>query len=173
MSAEVDFIKRTGAPAQGWLLLGLGMLVFCAALAFWQVREAQRQQREQQAQAQAEAAEQARQAAARPTTPSSDERRAREAMLALRRPWLPTLQAIEDATRDPIYLLGWAIDPSSGRVQLDGEAASFDQALSYAQALDGEPALSGAQLVSHEQVNDVQTGRSVVKFTVVTQWRTQ
>jgi type II secretory pathway pseudopilin PulG len=173
VNAAVDFVKRRGPPAQGWLLLGLGALGFCAALAFWQMREEQRQQREQQAQAQAEAAEQARRTAARPAAPSPDERRARQAMLELRRPWLPTLQAIEDATRDPVYLLGWAIDPASGRVQLDGEAASFDQALSYAQVLAGEPALAGAQLVSHEQVNDVQTGRSVVKFTVVAQWRTQ
>jgi type II secretory pathway pseudopilin PulG len=171
MNAAQDFLRRPGPPLRGWLLCIAGLLAFGASLWFWQVRDAQRQVREQQAQAQTQAIAQAQLLAARPAEPGVDERRTRQAMVEVQRPWLPTLQAIEDATRDPVYLLGWAIDPATGRVQLDGEAPSFEQALNYAQALDSEPALAGAQLASHEQVNDVQTGRSVVKFTVVGQWR--
>jgi hypothetical protein len=172
MTVVVDFSKRPGVAPQGWLLLAVGIACLAASIVFWQARDEQRQAREGEAEARAQALEQERQDAARPPMPSLDERRAQQAMRELRRPWLPTLQAIEAATRDPIYLLGWTIDPANGRIQLDGEAPSFEQALGFAEALNREPVLAGAQLTSHEQVNDAQNNRSIVKFTLMAQWRT-
>jgi hypothetical protein len=172
MSAPtIDFLRPPAPPRAGWVLLALGATALVAALAVqrhWAAQEAQWQAQQEARQA---ATERARRRAELPAVSPQEQKRQAHLIDALSRPWLPTLKAVEDASQDPVYLLGLSIDPESGKVQLDGDAPSFDHALSYVQRLDLDRALEPGQLVSHETVNDPTTSRSFVRFTAVTRWR--
>jgi hypothetical protein len=157
--------------------LGIGLLVAgIAALAasLWQQQRwsAERATHEAAMRVRDEAAEQARRIASRPVPPSPEQKRLQRVAPQLRQPWLPALRVIENATEAPVYLLALTIDPAAGTLRLDGEAPNFDQALAYSQLLDDEGVMGPAELRSHEQVSDP-AGRTAVRFTIVTPWRTR
>jgi hypothetical protein len=165
----VDFLHPQRPPRVGWVLLAAGVAAFAAALWFeqrWAVDRSGTERTEQEA----IAAQRASQAPMRPAEPSLAQQRWQQAQPELRRPWLPALRAIESATVNPVFLLTLSIEPASGQIKIDAEAPSFDHALAYVQVLDVGGALQSATMVSHDQVADAGSGRSVVKFSAVTRW---
>lgn len=166
----VDFLRPPQQPRVGWLLLALGIAAIATALwcdQHWLARRAAVERAEREALA----VQTATQKPPKPVEPSLAQRRWEQAQVELRRPWLPTLRAVESATVNPVFLLSMTIDPAKGLIKLEGEAPSFDHALAYVQVLDEGGALRPAQLVSHEQSADGAPGRPSVKFSAVTQWR--
>jgi len=166
----IDFLQPRRLPAFGWCLLVIG--IACVTSVAWQQHQWDLERaRQQDAKAEQEAAQRrAAEAARRPRVPTPDERRLQHVAPQLQQPWLPTLRAVENATESPVFLLAMSIDPSSGRVQLDGEAPSFDHALAYVQRLSDDGPLAGAHMASHEAAVDA-GGRATVRFTVLTHWR--
>lgn len=166
----IDFLRPGRTPLLGWLLLVAGALAAGVALRLEQRLDDARTLRDQ-AQWQREQADaterQRREAAARPTP---DSRRLDTALLEARRPWLPTLQAVETATVPPVYVLDFSVDPARGQVHLEGEAPDFDHAVAYVENLGGSNALVQARLASHEAVTDPATSRQLVRFTVNARW---
>ena len=168
-TAPADFLRKPQAPRVGWLLLGLGLVALgCALLTDerWAIERARAQQDEEESIAALRAA-QAPSIAAAPTV---GQLRWRQAQIELRRPWLPSLRAVESATAEPVFLLSLSVEPVTGVIKLDGEAPSFDQALAFVQVLDLNDTLNPAQIVSHDTLTDA-TGRSSVRFTAITRWR--
>ena len=168
-SAHIDFLKAPGTPRAGWLLLGLGAGALALALwmqTHWSAQTAREVERRQHLQAQARS----RALPPAPVVPTPAQRYAQQAALALQRPWLPALRAIEAATVAPIYLLSLSIDPTQDMVKIEGDAPSFDHALAYVQMLDEGHALQPAALLSHETVVEPGTGRSYVRFVATTRW---
>lgn len=169
MSAAIDFLRPRRVPWIGLGLLVLGVAALAISLGLSQRWAAQRADHEAAARLREEAALQALRAASKPPELSADQRRVQRVAPQLRQPWLPALRLIENATQAPVFLLGLAIDPASGVIRLDGEAPTFEQVVAYMSQLD-EPGLMGpAELRSHEQALDP-TGRSAVRFTIVTRW---
>ncbi|MEO3715592.1 hypothetical protein [Roseateles flavus] len=168
----IDFVQRRPSPSAGRLLLVAGGLALGAALWLqhrWDMVHASREARQlEQAQA-VEASRKAVQAAQKPTP---DQVRLRNVAPLLRQPWLPVLRVIEHATEPPVHLLSLSIDPATGMVRVEGEAGSFDQVLAYAQTLDDDSVLGPARLGSHESIMDV-AGRTLVRFSITTPWRTR
>jgi hypothetical protein len=168
-NAPIDFLRPRRVPALGWLLFAAGSIALVAAAWLHQRWNAQRAEQEASLLARQTAQEHALEAARRPRVPSIDERRLQRMAPQLEQPWLPALRAIEGATESPVFLLAMTIDPSSGRIQLDGEAPSFDHALAYIQRLSDDGALAGVHLTSHEAAMDA-SGRATVRLTVLAQW---
>jgi hypothetical protein len=165
----VDFIHPPRPPRVGWVLLAAGVAAFVAALwceQHWAVERAAVERIEQETLA----VRRASQSPARQAQPSMAQQRWQQAQPELRRPWLPALRAIESATVNPVFLLSLSIDPANGQIKIDAEAPSFDHALAYVQVLDVGGALQPGTMVSHDQVADAGSGRSVVKFSAVTRW---
>jgi hypothetical protein len=169
-NGAIDFLRSPRQPRVGWVLLTLGSMAIVGALWCDQHWFAYRTAIEH-AEREALAAQMVRQVPPKPAEPSLAQRRWEQAQVELRRPWLPTLRAIESATVNPVFLLSMTIDPAKGLIKLDGEAPSFDHALAYVQVLDEGGALRPAQLISHEQSPDGAPGHPSVKFSAVTRWR--
>ncbi|MDO9236956.1 MAG: hypothetical protein Q7U28_13115 [Aquabacterium sp.] len=172
---RVDFVKRPGPPMLGWLVLLIGVALLGALaqqyVRFSQVRASALQASQQQAQT---VAEQERQRVAdlpSPPPPYLDDRRWRRAATELALPWINTLRAVEQATKPPVFLVGFKSDPATGRLQLDAEAPSFDAALGYVSVLQAAPALSQTQILSHDDTPDPQ-GRPLTRISLQTQWVT-
>lgn len=166
--SRVDFSRPPRAPVAGLAVLAVGAGLLAAAL--WWDHSVQRQQDERDRQsAQQAQALRARRLAVRPAEPTLAERRALLARQAAARPWLAAMRAVESAAGDPIYLLAWTFDRSSGQLKLEGEAPSFEHALAYTLRLEGEGPLKDATLLSHEQGVD-NGGRPVVRFSVQVRW---
>lgn len=171
-ASSMDFLQRKRTPGFGWCLLalGVGALVLAAHLENQKATERAAAERELQV---ATAALEARRPALKPTALTPAQRRAEQARADLQRPWLATLRAIEAATREPVYLLALAIEPSTGMIKLDAEAGSFEQALFYVDVLSGSSVLLPATLVSHEAVATALPGQGAIRFTVNTRWATR
>jgi hypothetical protein len=168
-AAVIDFLRQRPVPALGWCSMATGLLAL--GFAAWQQHQwdVERTRRNEAKAAQDIALRQAAEAARRPRAITPDVRRLQHVAPQLQQSWLPTLRAVENATETPVFLLAMSIDPSSGRVQLDGEAPSFDHVLAYVQRLsDGGP-LAGAYLASHESVAGP-AGSATVRFTVLSHW---
>jgi hypothetical protein len=165
----IDFLHRRRFPAVGWWLLAAGVAALSVFIWIEQRWDAQRAQQDAEIRQRDEAAQRIRLAAQRPAVPSADERRLQRVLPQLQQPWLPALRAIENATEPPVFLLALSIDPASGRVRMEGEAPTFDDALAYVQRLDADGALPPAHLLSHELVNDA-AGRTTVRFTLLAHW---
>lgn len=172
MLGRVDFLHPRRQARLGQALLVLGSLALIGALAFDRMRAAQRAEAEIEAQAQAAQAHRRAVEARKPAVETRAQRHWRQIAPPLRQPWLPALRQVEAVTEAPIYLLALSFEPSTGRLRLDVEAPSFEQALTYAQDLGESGVLGPAELHSHEQVTDP-NGRSVVRFTLSTPWRTR
>lgn len=169
MATRIDFLRPPRPPVAGWGLLAAGILAM--GLATWQAHQWSDDHAVRVADLQARQAEteQARQSALRKAPPSPDDVRMQRVAAQLREPWLPTLRLIEHVTASPVYLLGLSIDPASGLVRLDGQAATFDQVLGYQAELDQASLLGPAHLRSHEVVVDP-GGRAAVRFSISTHW---
>jgi hypothetical protein len=165
----VDFLQSPGQPVLGWLLLLVGVAMLVCTFALHQHREGARAREAMKAEARADALRREREAALRPHVMSPEERRLRHVQPELDRPWLPLMRAIESSTESPVFLLALSMDPSSGRLQIDAEAPSFDEAMGYVQRLADVDLLKSVQIVSHDNVQDP-WGRSSVKFTVAARW---
>jgi hypothetical protein len=167
---RVDFQRTKGAPWLGWLLLVVGIAAAAAAVAIDRRWSAERELRQTAARQQQERDERARRAAQRPALPAAESRRLGRVRASLQQPWLPTLRAIETSTEEPIFLLALTIDPATGRLKLEGEAADFDGLIGYVKRLDDDAALDSAQLMRHETVRDAVTGQDKLRFTVGARW---
>jgi hypothetical protein len=164
----IDFARPQRVPALGWCLLAAGAGALAIA-AWWHHRwDTERAAQEASLLEQETAQRLALEAAHKSRTPTVDERRWQRLTPQLQQRWLPVLRTIEGATESPVFLLALSIDPASGRVQLDGEAPSFDEALAYVQRLSGDGPLAGVHLASHEASTN--TGRASVHFTVLARW---
>lgn len=168
-SRPIDFLRAPRPPIVGWCLLLIGIAALASALMVHRQREIQRAELETAASQRDAAQRRLQEAALRPKVLSADDRRLQKIAAQLQQPWLPTLRAIEGATESPVFLLGLAIDPATGKIQLDAEAPSFDHALVYVQRLSEDGALPSAQMASHESIIDP-SGRAAVRFTVVATW---
>jgi len=168
-SPAIDFLRPRRQPKLGWWLLALGAGLLLTVAPLHQQREIQRTEQEVAALQREATQRRTHEAASRPKVLSADERRVQRIAGQLQQPWLATLRAIEGATEAPVYLLGLAIDPASGKIQLDAESADFDHALAYVQRLSEDGALSTVQLASHESIVDP-SGKPAVRFTVVGEW---
>jgi hypothetical protein len=170
---RVDFIQRQRQPMLGWLVLIAGVVsagkVGDHYLQVCQQKEALEQIRQAQAHRVKEQERQRLAAQPLPVPPHVDDKRWQRAATELALPWLNTLQAIERATKPPVFLVGFKSDPVSGRLQLDSEAPSLDDALAYVFALQSAPELSRTQLTAHSEATD-QQGRALVRFALQTQW---
>lgn len=171
--ASIDFLRPRHVPWAGWCLLTLGVLALLAALALDRQWTGERGEHEARSRLREEAAQQAQRIAMQPVIPTPDQRRLQRIAPHLRQPWLPVLRLVENVTEAPVFLLTLAIDPATGVVRLDGEAPGFDQALTYTQGLDDEGVMGPAQLRSHEFTSEPGTGRSSVRFSIETRWRTR
>lgn len=165
----VDFLRPRGTPLAGRCLLAAGLLSLVAAAWLNQRWDSERAGHEALLRRQEEAQRHAAEAARRPHVPTVDERRLKHLLPQLSQPWLPTLRTIEGATESPVFLLGLGIDPASGRIQLEGEASSFDQALAYVERLSREDTLTDVHLVSHDTPATAPGG--AMRFTVNARWR--
>jgi hypothetical protein len=172
---HINFVQtgRTATSRLGWLVLAVGLVMTSiAAEQLLQWRQAQEVLLEARLQQVRTMAEQERQrlAALPPATPPYvDDKRWQRAASELALPWLSTLQAIEHATKPPVFLTGFKSDPVSGRLQLDAEAPAFEAALSYVSALQTQPGLANTQLLAHDESPDLQ-GHPLVKFSLQTKW---
>lgn len=165
----IDFLQQRPIPVLGSSLLALGAAALVVALAVDRHQAQARAAHQAALQSLAAEAEQRRRDTDRPPVLSPDQRRLQQVAPQLRQPWLPVLRVVEGATRPPVHLLALAIDPASGAVRIEGEAPGFDKALEYAKSLDQDGLLGPAELRSHEQVAD-DSGRTAVRFTIVTRW---
>jgi len=167
----IDFLRRRRTPWLGWCLLAAGAFSLIAVLWLERNWTADRRMREASALARVDSAQNAQRIALQPVPPTPDQRRFDRVAPQLRQPWLPTLRLIENVTQAPVFLLGLSIDPANGAVRLEGEAATFEQAIAFAQALSDDAVIGPAHLRSHEVVNDSTTGQSVTRFSIVTTWK--
>jgi hypothetical protein len=165
----LDFHRAPGQPFIGWLLLLLGFAAVVGASALHRHRESIRAQEDINIETRAAAQRQEREAALRPRVIPLEETRLRHVQPELDRPWLPLLRSIESSTEAPVFLLGLSMDPSSGKLQIDAEAPSFDEAMDYVRRLADVDLLKSVQIVSHDNVLDP-WGRPAVKFTVAARW---
>lgn len=170
---HIDFVKPSGTPRPGWFVMVAGLMAAGIAgdqlLQWRQAQEARQEARQQRIRKVAEQ-ERQRLAALPPTTPPYvDDRRWQRAASELTLPWLSTLQAIEHATKPPVFLTGIKSDPLTGRLQLDAEAPAFEAALGYVSALQAQPGLADTQLLAHDESPD-QQGHALVKFSLQTRW---
>ena len=165
----VDFLRPEPPPRLGWTFLALGALALGASLAFEGRVEAERIAAERLAQARAEQERDARRPV-RIAAPTPAMLRLRQAEADARAPWLATLQVVEAAARDPVYLRSLVIETAAGTDKLEGEAPTFAEALAFAKKLDDDGILRPALVSSHEQIVDVQTGKSAVRFNVSARW---
>lgn len=170
---QVDFIDTTKAPMLGWLVLLLALVTGGVMThQIWLTHQqelALTQAQEATAHRQAEL-ERQRLAALPPATPPYvDDRRWQRAAFELTLPWLSTLRALEQATKPPVFLVGFKSDPANGRLQLDAEAPDLDAALAYTASLQADTRLTHTQLSAHDQAGDPQ-GHGLVKFSLQTQW---
>lgn len=157
----------------GWLVLLLALLAAgMAADQIWQTHQQAltlTQAQEATAQHQAEL-ERQRLAALPPATPPYvDDKRWQRAASELTLPWLNTLRALEQATKPPVFLVGFKSDPVNGRLQLDAEAPDLDAALAYTASLQADARLTHTLLSAHDLAGDPQ-GHGLVKFSLRTQW---
>ena len=166
----IDFLRPVGTPRLGWLLLAAGVLAVGSAIRLEQRFEAAQMLRDQVNAEREHGDELARQRDKLAARPSAESRRLAGAAAETTRPWLPALQAVEAATLPPVYVLDFTVDPSKGRVHIEGDSPDFDQAVDYVQRLAQGGGIVQPRLVSHDQVSDPATGRSVVKFTVEAAW---
>ena len=172
-AASIDFLRRQKIGWGGWLLLAIGVSALLAAV--WLNHRWTRQRDEYGARLKLreEAAQESKRAALQAIVPTPDQLRLQRIAPQLRQPWLPVLRLIENATEAPVFLLAVAIDPATGAMRLDAEAPSFEQALAYSQALDRVGVTGPAQVRSHELFNEPDTGNSLVRFSIVTRWKTR
>ena len=168
---DVDFMRQPGQPATAWWLLAAGVMSLAGSLVLAHQWRAQRADASAQEQAVLDARQARRQSvAALPPTPA--QRRWMQARPQLDRPWNAALDAVEAVTRDPVYLLAMNIEPATGTIRLEGEAAGFDQALAYVQALGMQPAIASATLESHADATGVSPANGpVVRFSAVAHWK--
>lgn len=169
MNAQrIDFRKFRREPALGWAILWLGAAVLSTVGWFdfqaTRARDQREAARARQEQEQREAAAQAR----KPVVATSAQKRMKNMEAQLQMPWLPALRSLEDATDAPIYLLSLSVDPSAGRVRLEGEAPDFDAVLTYLQRIEQETTFDSTQLQSHEARKDGST--NAVRFAATTRW---
>lgn len=165
----MDFLRAKRVPLLGSFLLALGVTALATTFSLsheWAGRAAKIERDDLRA----AAARQVRLPPPKPALVTPYERRAQQALVELQRPWLASLRAIESATREPVFLLGLTIEPATGVIRLDAEAATFDQALGYVERLSASPGLLPATLVSHEAAATLPPGQGAVRFTVSTRW---
>ncbi|NRF68880.1 hypothetical protein HLB44_17950 [Aquincola sp. S2] len=167
---NMDFLRpEPMVPRAGWVLLAGGAAVLALAL-LWQQHSDEVATAARQAQQARRAAAQA--PAAPPPAPGPAERRWQQVQPELRRPWQAALQAIDGATRPPVVLLSLQIDPESGLIGLDADAATYADALAYVERLSAAPPLQPARLVAHDTLTDPAGGARRLRFSVTTTWRT-
>lgn len=170
---RIDFVRSPRQPVLGWLVLASALAT--TGLAGWQYlalkhrQEALTKAQQQQAQLLAENERQRLAALPPPLPPYVDDKRWHLAAHELALPWINTLRALEQATKPPIFLVGFKSDPATGRLQLDAEAPSLDAALDFVSALQAAPTLSQTQILSHEESPDSQ-GRPLTRFSLQTKW---
>ena len=166
----IDFLRLRRTPRLGWLLLVAGALAVGLAARLEEDLDLVRATRDK-AIAQRErddALERQRlEIAARPTP---EGHRLAAATRETHRPWLVTLQSVEAATAPPLYVLDFTVDPTKGRVHLEGEAPDFESAVDYVERLGRVGGVVQPRLTSHEQATDSATARPLVKFTVDANW---
>lgn len=168
--ARIDFLRPRSSSWLGSIIFAVGAASLASSLWLDRHWTAQRVEREMAVRERDGALRQAQVTATKPIPPTADERRLSRVAPQLRQPWLPTLRLIEHATAEPVFLVGMAIDPSTGTVRLDAEAQTFEQALGYAHSLSQEGLIADAHLRSHEQINAPAVGSSIVRFNVVARW---
>lgn len=170
---RIDFVRSPRQPMFGWLVLAFALAML--GLAGWQYlalkhrQEALAKAHQQQIQLLAESERQRLVALPPPMPAYVDDKRWHRAAHELALPWINTLRALEQATKPPIFLVGFKSDPASGRLQLDAEAPSLDAALDFVTALQAAPALSQTQILSHDESSDPQ-GRPLTRFSLQTRW---
>lgn len=165
----IDFLRQSGTPTLGWLLLAAGAACFATAVWLTNKWSSERLLAQRADHAAAEAKRE--QSRPRPqAAPTIHQLRQAQAQLELRRPWLSALQAIESTTVAPIYLLSLNVDPVTGVIKLEGEAPSLDHALAYGLVLDEDGVLQPAIVNSHDAAAGSGSGRSVVRFAASTRW---
>lgn len=169
MNASIDFLHPRRAPALGWVMLVAGAIALTVAGVLEVRLRSERDSFEQARQRRAEALRLEREAARRPVVPTADERRLAQVAPLLRQPWLPTLRLVEKSTEPPVYLLSLSVNPSTGDIELEGEAPGFAEALDYMRSLDEDGLLGPARMRSHGSATDP-TGRQVTRFNIVTRW---
>jgi hypothetical protein len=166
----IDFAQAPRrVPRAGIALLVIGVLAV-AATALLRHRWATEDEQARQVERLAEAARAQHRAPPAAMPPTIDEKRLLGVLAEQGRPWLPALQAVESATRDPVFLLSLTADASNRSLRLDAEAPSFDHALAYVQVLPDRTGLASASLLAHEQVTDASTGRAIVRSSVSARW---
>ena len=170
MKAPVDFLREEAPPRRGWALLVLGAVASVAMVSLdWRYQSAWTEfQRRAQARLEQE---RVRGLPAPARTPTVAEVRLRRAEADSQAPWLATLRAVEALTQEPVYLRSMTIEPAAGTIKLEAEAPSFAEALAYSEALAEVSILQPALLTSHEQVPDVASGKSSIRFHVVAKWQ--
>ncbi len=168
--AALDFTARPRPPTLGVVLFAVGCLAIGAAWWLSQRWAGEEAEVERAAQRLAAAREAAKPTPA-PVLPAPAQRRYQLAQAELQRPWLPTLRAIETATRDPVFLLGLTVEPTTGAIRLEAEATTIEQATAYVQRLTDTQAMSGVILASHETAPSPGTAQNVVRFSVSARWR--
>lgn len=165
---SVDFLRSASLPRLGWAVLFIGVTTLVTSLWLQQRWTAERDETKRlRDQLMAE-----RQVKPKPMPSAvtlTAERRWEQAQAELRRPWLPTLRAIEVATAPPVYLLSFVVDPASGLIKLEAEAPSFDHALAFVQVLDEGGALAPAILTSHGPAPPP-SEPPIIRFGVSTRW---
>ena len=171
---HVDFIRPRPAPLWGWLLLAMGATAIAAAAL--PVRDTLARQAAHDRLVQARKAEDERQkqlqaASQVVASPSyTQDPRWQHAAHQLAHPWLATLQALEQATKPPVFLLALRADAANGTFEMDAEASQFSEALAFVSTLRADPRLKDVELGSHESIQDAQS-RPLVRFTVRAAWR--
>jgi hypothetical protein len=163
MSQPLNLLRPQAAPLRGWLLFGVGLLVFAATAVYrWRDEAEQLARIELQQQAELkllEAAKEQEQAAlARQPTPKSKvhESAVRQARM---QPWEAALRAVEVSAREPLYLLALEMDAQEGRLHLDVMAPTLGETLKFATQLGHQPALRAVQIQSQEPLLS-QAGRT-------------
>jgi Fimbrial assembly protein (PilN) len=167
--STIDFERGARSHLAGRIVLAVGLAA--AAWVGWQhhARAEASAERTAAVAARAAARQRAAEAARKPAVPTLEERQQHGARALLNQPWLPVLRAIEGATLEPLYVLSLSLDGSTGRLQIEGIAPGFKEAVSYVDNLAADPLIEAPRLLSHEAVPTT-TGGMDVRFHLSAGW---
>lgn len=170
---QIEFGRSARPSIISWLLLVLGASCMAySAHAYIEAQDAKdhiaqlRSERLREIDAAAEKAALSKDFA---TPAFTQDKRWLHASAELKAPWMRTLTALEQTTKQPIFLMGIKVDHRDGRIQLDAEADSFEAMLAYIKVLQEDPSFYGVRLLRHEQGPDA-VGRPSTHFSIESHW---